>query len=347
MDKNTHLTHFEDLAFIPGGVTLAKSIIRAILSNPQQVSVFVKYDGAPAIVYGVNPENGQFFIGTKSALNKKPILCYSLIDIDDHYRNQMELRDVLRVCFIYLRGSTNGIYQADVMHTHRRTEFQPNVVKYQIEERFLRHDEEVGLAIHTAYTGATMAELKAKPVFNPYTTRHKFNGVKFYHEMINSTIRLDDVLDRVLRNYGDLVEVPLPKEPNSGEIMLSKIINRRVRDRVELNTVGAGLYYDVSAFIYNEAEKRTTDQGKQRFFNLLREWDYTLSITVSKNFNALLSIRRALLGEYDARPRALQERVGDEPVGEGYVLHCGDHSVKLVHREIFSPLSLNSERFSK
>ena len=32
----------------------------------------VKWDGAPAIICGVNPENGKFFVGTKSVFNKNP-----------------------------------------------------------------------------------------------------------------------------------------------------------------------------------------------------------------------------------------------------------------------------------
>ena len=30
----------------------------------------VKWDGAPAIICGINPENGKFFVGTKSVFNK-------------------------------------------------------------------------------------------------------------------------------------------------------------------------------------------------------------------------------------------------------------------------------------
>ena len=29
----------------------------------------VKIDGSPAIVWGTNPENGKFFVGTKSVFN--------------------------------------------------------------------------------------------------------------------------------------------------------------------------------------------------------------------------------------------------------------------------------------
>ena len=42
------------------------------------VNMTVKWDGAPAIICGVNPENGKFFVGTKSVFNKTPKINYTL-----------------------------------------------------------------------------------------------------------------------------------------------------------------------------------------------------------------------------------------------------------------------------
>ena len=41
---------------------------------------------APAIICGVNPENGRFFVGTKSVFNKvSPKISYSEEDVDSMY----------------------------------------------------------------------------------------------------------------------------------------------------------------------------------------------------------------------------------------------------------------------
>ena len=37
----------------------------------KQVRITVKWDGAPAIFAGTNPENGKFFVGTKGVFAKK------------------------------------------------------------------------------------------------------------------------------------------------------------------------------------------------------------------------------------------------------------------------------------
>ena len=80
-DKNTHLGHLEDEIFNGGvdGTRRALNFLRGLRnmlsgSSSSSVNVTVKWDGAPAIVCGTNPENGKFFVATKSAFNKTPKL---------------------------------------------------------------------------------------------------------------------------------------------------------------------------------------------------------------------------------------------------------------------------------
>ena len=65
---NKHLEHPEDTIF--EGRRKALSAIRTLISAD---AFSVKWDGAPAVVFGTNPDNGQFFVGTKSVFNKKKI----------------------------------------------------------------------------------------------------------------------------------------------------------------------------------------------------------------------------------------------------------------------------------
>ena len=58
--KNKHLEHIED--HILEGKHGAINAINFLDTKQSQLSV--KYDAAPAIVYGTNPENGKFFVGT-------------------------------------------------------------------------------------------------------------------------------------------------------------------------------------------------------------------------------------------------------------------------------------------
>ena len=76
-EKNTHLEHLEDDIInrgTKGGVNAINFLksIRNMLSgsSSKKVNMTVKWDGAPAIICGTNPDNGKFFVGTKSVFNK-------------------------------------------------------------------------------------------------------------------------------------------------------------------------------------------------------------------------------------------------------------------------------------
>ena len=60
--KNTHIEHPEDTILTGDLSVLDTFVTKSKLS--------VKIDGAPAIVWGTDPSNNQFFVGTKSVFNK-------------------------------------------------------------------------------------------------------------------------------------------------------------------------------------------------------------------------------------------------------------------------------------
>ena len=87
--KNTHLEHLEDNILNGGSeggkeaVAFLRSLGDMLDQGGADTRVTVKWDGAPAIICGVNPENGRFFVGTKSVFNKvSPKISYSEEDVD-------------------------------------------------------------------------------------------------------------------------------------------------------------------------------------------------------------------------------------------------------------------------
>ena len=89
---NTHLTHLEELILTQGeeGYFQARSLLLELIKNLKghsdtKVSTSVKWDGAPAIITGINPENGRFFVGTKSVFNAKPLINYTKEDIINNH----------------------------------------------------------------------------------------------------------------------------------------------------------------------------------------------------------------------------------------------------------------------
>ena len=104
---NKHLEHPEDM--IMYGRRAALRTVNALLHK--HLPLGVKWDGAPAIVFGTNPENGKFFVGTKSVFNKVKVkIAYSYEDIDAYYKG--EVANILRLCFRHL-PRIGGIVQGD------------------------------------------------------------------------------------------------------------------------------------------------------------------------------------------------------------------------------------------
>ena len=82
--KNTHLEHLEGNILNGGAqggkeaVAFRRSLGDMLEQGGADTRVTVKWDGAPAVICGTNPENGRFFVGTKSVFNKTdPKIIYS------------------------------------------------------------------------------------------------------------------------------------------------------------------------------------------------------------------------------------------------------------------------------
>ena len=182
-NKNVHLEHIED-EVLNGGVNGARSAInflqslRNMLAGHAQskVNVTTKWDGAPAIFCGINPENGKFFVGTKGVFNANPKLNYTDEDIDNNHPSA-GLNSKLKVALRYLpKLGIKGVLQGDMMFTKGDIDseviegqsyiiFQPNTIVYAVpsETKLAKTmlSAQLGVVFHTSYTGKKMADMKA------------------------------------------------------------------------------------------------------------------------------------------------------------------------------------------
>jgi hypothetical protein len=181
--KNVHLEHIED-EVLNRGVNGARDAINFLRSlrdmlagnSDSKVNVTTKWDGAPAIFCGTNPENGKFFVGTKGVFNANPKLNYTDADIDANHASE-GLNKKLKQALRYLpKLGIKGILQGDMMFTKGDIEkrvidgisyitFQPNTIVYAVPSDSplakAMTDAQVGVVFHTSYTGKTMADMKA------------------------------------------------------------------------------------------------------------------------------------------------------------------------------------------
>lgn len=182
-DKNVHLEHIED-EIINRGVAGGRDAINFLRSlrdmlaghSASKVNVTTKWDGAPAIFCGINPENGEFFVGTKSVFNKDAKLNYTDDDIDRNHPSE-GLNEKLKYALAYLpKLGIKGVLQGDMMFTKgdlKKTNiegesyitFQPNTIVYAVpsESKLAKTmmAAQIGVVFHTSYTGKTMESMRA------------------------------------------------------------------------------------------------------------------------------------------------------------------------------------------
>lgn len=186
-EKDRHLTHIED-AVLEGGVAGTRNAIQFLVSlrdmfadDGQTISeargsliLRTKFDGAPAIYAGINPENGKFFVGSKSIFAKNAKLNYTEADVRANH--QGGLAEKLSAALKYLPElGIKGIVHGDFMFSKNelKTEtidgksyitFRPNTITYAVpaDSKLAQQVRaaKIGIVFHTSYYGKTMDSLQ-------------------------------------------------------------------------------------------------------------------------------------------------------------------------------------------
>jgi hypothetical protein len=181
--KNVHLEHLEDNV-LNAGVSGAREAIEFLRSlrnmlaghSGSKINVTTKWDGAPAIFAGTNPENGKFFVGTKSVFAKNAKLNYTDADIDENHPSG-GLNEKLKLALAFLpKLGIKGVLQGDMMFSKGdiKTEkidgaeyiiFQPNTIVYAVpsDSKLAKNmlAAQIGVVFHTSYSGKTLETMKA------------------------------------------------------------------------------------------------------------------------------------------------------------------------------------------
>ena len=171
---NTHLTHLEELVLTQGpkGYDMARAFLLELLEElkgnvDSRVKTSVKWDGAPAIFAGINPENGKFFVGTKSIFNKVPKINYTPEDVQRNHGHAPGLVDKLTKALRYLPPlGIQKILQGDFMFDDEMIStididgephyaFRPNTITYAapVNSKLGQEiaDSKFGIVFHTTY----------------------------------------------------------------------------------------------------------------------------------------------------------------------------------------------------
>ena len=179
--KNLHLEHLEDeiINYGVSGGRAALNFLRSLRdmmagSSRSSVNMTVKWDGAPAIFAGIDPEDDKFFVAKKSVFNVSPKLYKTNKEIDNDLSGALNSKFKIALSEFSKLGIT-GVLQGDLMFTDdvgkdtiddtKYYTFQPNTIIYAvpIDSKFgkIINKAKIGIVWHTTYSGDTLQDMKA------------------------------------------------------------------------------------------------------------------------------------------------------------------------------------------
>jgi len=340
--KNTHLEHLEDGIFNMGvnGTRDAINYLRALRdmlagnSNQSKV-VTVKFDGAPAIFAGIDPEDGKFFVAKKGIFNKNAKVYKTPQDIDADTTGDLAYKLKVALEEFKKLGIKSGVIQGDIMFTHdtlkqqdingeRYVTFHPNTILYAVPIKDplakVMMKANIGVVWHTVYTGSSFETMSAsfgKPIVNKLhnvqsvwmddATYKDVSGVATFNkqETAEITAILSQAGSLFTKINGRAMDA-ISKDEDF--LMLLKTYNNsKVRAGEEITDTQAhvtGLFHFIYDRFQKEAESKKTDKGKQaqtekrdRILGWFKSYDKSELVKMYDLANLLVKAKHMLIGK--------------------------------------------------
>lgn len=311
--KNLHLEHLEDeiLNFGVDGGRAAINFLRSLRDmmageSRSSVNMTVKWDGAPAIFAGIDPEDGKFFVAKKSVFNVNPKLYKTEQEIDDDLSGTLNAK--FKVALEELsKLNIKGVLQGDLMFTDdvetddidgvQHYTFQPNTIVYAVpvDSDFGKQikSANIGIVWHTTYTGNSLPDMKAKfgadisKLSTPSSVWMDDASYKDTSGTATFTSAETDKITKILSDTGKTFQtINGPKlraflrlqDSMTGQIAgasLKTYNNSKVRKGEKItNPAAHAKGYEKWVFdsIQKQIDKAKSDKGKEKYENIQKEY---------------------------------------------------------------------------
>ena len=285
-DKNTHLEHLEDDIILNGADGGTNSLnflegLRDMLqgSSNKKLNLTVKWDGAPAIVCGPSPENGKFFVATKSLFNVTPKINYTPADVMKNHSG--DVANILRDALLYLAPlNFKEILQGDLMFiqsmkktksmssptgkSERVISFQPNTIVYTVPENTglgQRIDRaKFGIIFHTTYRGSSIQKLKAS--FGADVTKLRRSPNVWFDDA-----SYKDVSGNVMMTLGEGEQLGKMLNMARGSLKKSSQLLNKMKTDLSEYSIGLNLKTYLNTFVRQMADIPPTAKAVSGFRN--------------------------------------------------------------------------------
>ena len=299
--KNTHMEHLED-AVLNGGVEGARQAINMLRSmrdmlagnSKSTINSTVKWDGAPAIFCGTDPNDGKFFVAKKGVFNKNPKVYKTPAEINADKMNP-DLADKMKLALKELPAlGIKGIIQGDFLYSRsdlknetidgeKYVTFQPNTILYAVPAGSQLAKEiraaKLGIVWHTVYTGKSFETMKAsfgkdiagklKKTKNVFSTDANFRDVSGKATFTKKeTDAITAILSQAGKQFKTLPANVLNDLSNNDELLkrTKTYMNTYVRAEKPFgsgSSLVTGLVDYLNAYFDKEIESKKSEKGKE------------------------------------------------------------------------------------
>ena len=348
-----------------------KAAAAHVANGDKDSQLTTKYDGSPAIVYGHHPENGKFFVASKSAFNKTPKINYTPEDVDKNHGHAPGLVSKLKQALQHLPKIVpeKGVYQGDILFTQEDKKkagdgvsFNPNPSGLTYTAHGTHADNakkaKIGLVTHLSYQGKNAASLNAT---------HEVD-----HENFNKhkdVFTVDPRMDTAKVHFGAKDRAEFNKHISAAQKIhdthgndmyagtsdhhgvggsLETFINHTVRTGVDTN------HKNFRDWLENkkntDIEKLKTEKNKEAKKKELGDELAKLDRNkkhydnVFKLHKHLQNAKNVLINVLNQHQEFQHEHRGEAANPEGYVFHHGKETDKFVNRAEFSRRNLTGMR---
>jgi hypothetical protein len=310
--QNKHLEHLEDELINYGynGYLASKDLIEGFVKElggrpTGNLKVTTKWDGAPAVVCGIDPESGNFFVGTKSVFNKKETkVNFTEEDIDRNHGHIPDLAIKLKYCLKYFPElKVKGVIQGDLLFSKEDIQTKnidgesfytatPNTLTYAwpVDSDLGKAVKaaKVGVVFHTYYSGGnTLVDMSAGfgvDQFNLKSTKNVFLASATV-DNISAKSGLTSAEERILKSIVAVVSRNAPVAKQFLEVIaheatkqftlgytMKRFTNSYVKDGKTINNTKQFIDGFTTAFkksLVEKVESLKTEKSKQQYRDVL------------------------------------------------------------------------------
>jgi hypothetical protein len=364
---NKHLEHVEDLLFTEEDPLVPLQILEKTFQFlcgdvVDDYTISTKWDGSPAFICGKDPENGKFFLGTKSVFSGK--VNYDYGDIVKNHED-IGLRRKLQHLYSRLKYYPwSGIYQGDLLwngiegyYLTGENQFKPNILKYKIPSNGIFSF--LGVVFHTKYSGTKLSKLEASlvsksPIEYPNTLYLSVinPSIKSLKEPIVSELEINKVSDlNYALEFIKYLPIDVLKEFQTNKKLLAlfhkyRNILIKFRTPTSVNHLAFINFLKEEFAIHRFVLK--TQKGKLKcdaeLDNILKILNPFYLDLIFEYYFLLDTIKLRLVSYLDRLDTTTKIELPDGTIcgHEGYVVEYKGTLCKLVNRNIFSRYNFNT-----